>query len=114
MAEHDFDVRQFSQALQQKLCGLELLALHDKGMLRVVLENGVVELRDQLAARPVPELEDRRDQPDARHVGGEAVLGQQIKRRRMGGGGARIGLRAVVLVEQPHRNALAAQQPGTQ
>ena len=39
---------------------------------------------------------------------------EQIERRRMRGGGARIGLRAVVLVEQPHRQAAASEQPGAQ
>ncbi len=59
------------------------------------------------AARPVPELEDRRDQADPRHVVGEPVLAQEIERRRMRGGGARIGLRAVIVVEHagPARRA---------
>ncbi len=82
-------------------------------MLRVILENGVIELRDQVLARPVPELEDRRNEADARHVGDQVIV-QQVERRRMGGRRARIGLQCAVVVEQPHRHAAAADEPGTQ
>ncbi len=77
-------------------------------------ENGVVELRDKLRARPVPELEDRRYQPDARHIVGQPVLGQEVKRRGMGRRGARIVARAGIFVEQANRNTAASEQPGTQ
>ena len=80
----------------------------------VVLQNGAVELGDELAARPVPELEDRRDQADARHVVRESVLLEQIKRCRMGRGGARIGLQFAVVVEHHDRQATPPQQPGAQ
>ena len=53
-------------------------------------------------------MKDRRHQPDARHVGVEPVLGEQIERRRMRGRRARIGLRALVDVEQANRDALPA------
>jgi hypothetical protein len=72
-------------------------------MTRIVLENGVIELGDELAARPVPELEDWSDEADARHVVRESVLLEQIKRCRMGGGGARIILQFAVVVEHHDR-----------
>ncbi len=74
----------------------------------------MIELGDQRIGRPVPELEDRRDQADPRHVVGKPVVAEEIERRRMCGGGARIGLRAVALVEQPDRDALAPEQPRAQ
>ena len=111
MAVHQLDVRKLLDPLKQQLRGLELLALHDERMLGVVLEDRVIELGDQRVRRPVPELEDRRHQPDPRHVVGEPVVAQEIECRGVRGGGARIGLRAVILVEQPHRYALASEQP---
>ena len=39
---------------------------------------------------------------------------EQIERRRMGGGGARIVLQAVVLVEHPDRHAPPPEQPGAE
>jgi len=47
-------------------------------------------------------------------VRGQTVVGQKFKRRRMGGGSARIGLWRLIFVEQPDRNPTPAQQPGTQ
>ena len=46
--EQDLDIGQVAQAFEKELCGLELLALHDERMPRVVGENGMVELRDEL------------------------------------------------------------------
>ena len=103
MTELDLHIGESAQPLQQKLRGLELFALHHEGMARIVLEDGMVELGDELAARPVPELEDRRDQADARHVISESAVLEQIKRRRMGGGGARIGPQFAVVVEHRDR-----------
>jgi hypothetical protein len=85
-----------------------LLALHDVGIARVVLEQRVIELRHQFAARTVPELKDRRHQTFARHIGGEAVFREQFERRRMRGRGARIGLWAGIVVEQPDAQTLPA------
>jgi hypothetical protein len=85
--------------------------LHDEGVPRVVFENGVIELRDQRLARPVPELKDWRDQADARHVGDQRVV-QQVERRRMGGRGTQVHLQRAVIVEQPHRQPMPANQPG--
>ena len=110
--EQDLDIRIGAQAVQQKLCGFELFALHDERMPRVIFENGMVELRDKLLAWAVPELKDRRDQTDARHVIVEAVLAQQIERRRMRCRGARVGLQAVIVVEQPNRQSAPAEKPG--
>ena len=83
-------------------------------MARLVLENGVVELGDELAARAIPELEDRRDQADARHVVGESAFLEQIKRCRMGGGGARIVLQFAVVVEHHDRQTAPPEEPGAQ
>src|SRR5215813_11933312 len=93
------DVGKCAEPIEEKLCRLELLALDDERMPRVVFEDRMIELRDQLLARPVPELEDRRDQADARHVLVEAVFGEEIERGRMRGGGARVGLQLAIVVK---------------
>jgi len=111
MIEQHFDIRIKLQPIQDQLCGLELFALHDERMPRVVFENRVIELRDQRLARPVPELKDRRDQTDPRHVGDQLVV-QQVKRRRMGGRGAQVHLQRAVVVEQAHRQAMPTNEPG--
>src|SRR6266568_2170514 len=110
--EQDLDIRIGAQALQKKLCGFELFALHDERMPRVIFENGMVELGDQLLAWAVPKLKDRRDEADARHVTVETVLAQQIERRRMRRRGARVGLQAAIVVEQPNRHPAPAEKPG--
>ena len=68
-------------------------------MVGVVLENGVIELGDLLATWPIPELEDRRHQPDARHLIGKSILGEQIERGGMGRGRPWIRLQSFVDVE---------------
>ena len=73
----------------------------------------MIELRHQFVARPVPELEDRRHQSDPRHVLRKPIHGEEFERRRMGGRGARIGLRPVIVVEQTHAQTTPAKQPGT-
>jgi hypothetical protein len=88
-----------------------MLALHDEEMARVVLEDGVIELRDALLAWPVPELKNGRNQADARDVVGKAIFAQKIERRRMSRGGARVRLRAAIVVEEPDRQAAAANEP---
>jgi len=76
----------------------------------------MVELRDELSAWPIPELEDRRDQTGARHIAGKvtvgnAAFGQKIERRRMRRRGTRIGLRAAIVVEQANGYPAAADEP---
>jgi hypothetical protein len=110
--ERHFDIRIGTQAFQKELCGFELFALHDERMLRVVTKNRMVELREELLARPIPELKGRRDQADARHIMVEAVLAQQIERRRMRCRSARVGLQAAIIVEQPNRQSAPAEEPG--
>jgi len=112
--EQHFDVRKPLQSVEDEFDGFELLALHDERMACVVFENGVIELRHQLLARPIPELKDRRYQADARHLLVQPVLAQQIERRRMRGCRTRIGLRLAIVVEQAHRNAAAAKEPRAQ
>ncbi len=97
-----------------KLGGFELLALNDEWMTGVVLENNVIELGDFLAAWPIPELEDGRHQPDARHVVRKTVIGQQIERGGMGRGSPRIRLHGFVDVEQPNRQTATPEQPRAQ
>src|SRR5262249_24571612 len=114
MIEQDVHIGKRAQPLEQELGGLELLALHDEGMACVVLEDRVIELGDELAGRPIPELEDWRDESYPRHVIGKSVVLEQIERRRMGGGRARVGLQRGVLVEQYDRHAAASEQPRAQ
>ena len=77
---------------ENELGGLELLALHDEGVavssLRMAWSNSAT-----LSGRPVPELKNRRDEPDARHIVGKAVLAEQIEGGRVRGRRARIRLR---------------------
>jgi hypothetical protein len=114
VAEQHLHVAEAPQPFQQKLRGLELLALNHERVAGIVLEHGMVEFGDQLAARPVPELEDRGDETDARHVVVQLILLEQIERRRMGGGGAWIGLQLAVVVAHQHRQAAPSEQPGAQ
>lgn len=83
-------------------------------MIGVVLENGVIELGDLLAAWPIPELKDRRYQPDARHVIRKSILGQQIERGGMGRGRPWIRLQSFVDVEYSNREATTPEQPAAQ
>ena len=111
--EQHLGIRKKLQAIQDKLCSLELFALHDKWMPRVVFEDGVIELRDQLLARPVPELKDRSSEPDARHVADQRVV-QEVERCRVGRRGARIDLQRAVVVEQPQRQPVTPDEPGAE
>src|SRR5262245_2360132 len=112
--EQHFDVGQIAQAIENKLCSFELLALNNEWMICVFLENNVIELRDLLAAWPIPELENGRHQPDARHLVRKAALGQQIERGGMGCGSPRIRLQGFVDVEQPNRQTATSEQPSAQ
>jgi|SRR5690348_8103854 hypothetical protein len=69
-----FDIRKLSEALKKDLGGLELLALNDEWVICVTLENDVIELGDLLPAWPIPELEDRRHQPDAGHLVRKTII----------------------------------------
>src|SRR5262245_42819536 len=76
--EKHFDVRKPLYPLQQKIRGLELLALNNKGMSSIPREDRMIELGHESIGRPVPELKDRRDQSHPRHILVQAVFGQQI------------------------------------
>jgi hypothetical protein len=114
MAVQDLDRRELRDPIQQDLRSLELLTLHHERMLGVVLQDRMIEFGDQRIRRPVPELKDRRHQPDLCHLVGETVVAQQIEGGGMGGGGAGVGLRAVVFIEHPDRYAFASEQPCTE
>src|SRR5688500_17836711 len=83
-------------------------------MLGVASEDGVIELCNQTVRRPVPELENWRHKTDARHVRGQSGFREQIERRRMRGRRARIGLQAIVVVENTYVDAAPAQKQGAQ
>lgn len=83
-------------------------------MIGVILENGMIEFGDLLAAWPIPELKDRRYQPDARHVIRKSILGQQIERGGMGRGRPWIRLQSFVDVEYSNREATTPEQPAAQ
>ena len=99
MRKQHFHVGQRSQAIEKKLGGLELLALNNEWMAGVFFEDNVIELGDLLAAWPIPELEDGRHQPDARHVLRKSIFGQQIECSGMGRGSPWIRLQGFVDVE---------------
>ena len=101
----------FCTPLEEKTCGLELLALNDKRMPRILGEDRVVELRNKSIGRPIPKLKDRRNQAYPRHILSQAIFGQQIEGCGMRRGRARVSLQAVVVVEQANGDALAAQVP---
>ena len=87
---------------QDEVRGLELLALNDDRLAGVVRQQRVIEFGDLLAARPIPELEDRADQPDPCHIVDEPRFRQYLERRRMRRRGARIFLRRRILIEQAY------------
>jgi hypothetical protein len=109
--ELDRDVAEGGEPLQNEFGGLELLALDHVGVTGIVPEHRMIELGNKRRARPVPELEYRRHEPDALHVVGKAVLGEKVERRGMRGGGAWVRPRPFVLVEQHDRNAAPSQEP---
>src|SRR5262249_923499 len=111
VVEQHLDVREMLYPLQEQTCGLELLALNDEGMPGIPRKDRMIELRHEPIGRPIPELKDRRDQSDARHILVEAVFGQQIERGWMRRGRARVGLETLVVVEQANGDASTAQTP---
>jgi hypothetical protein len=98
--EQDFNARQLLNSLEQETRRLELLALHDERMPGVVGQYGMIEFSDETIRRTIPELEDRGNESDARHVVGQPEFGKQIEGSWMRGRGPRVGLQAVVIVEQ--------------
>src|SRR5579884_1326655 len=71
----------------------------------------MIELGDLAASRPVPKLKDRRNETNPRHVGGKAVIREQVEGGRMRSRGAWIGLRRIVQIEKAHGNAAPSEQP---
>ena len=71
----------------------------------------MVELGHKSIGRPVPKLKDRRDQSYPCHILVQAVFGEQIECCGMRRGRARVGLQALVVVEQANGDASAAQAP---
>jgi hypothetical protein len=63
VTEHHLDVRKFPYSVEQNAGSLELLALHEEGILRVLRKNGVVEFGDEPVREAVPKPEDRRTRP---------------------------------------------------
>jgi hypothetical protein len=110
MIPHRLDIRQRREPIQDEIRGLELLALDDERLARVLRQERMIEFCHLLAGRPVPELEDGADQPDARHILDQPGLRENFEGRRVGRRGARILLRRRVLVEKANRQASAPQQ----
>jgi hypothetical protein len=71
-------------------------------------------LCNQLARWAIPELKDRRHETHTRHVSGKTVIGEQIERRRVRGGGAWVRLRAFIHIEQPYTYPASAEPPGAE
>ena len=69
----------------------------------------MIELGHKSIGRPVPKLKDRRDQSYPCHILVQAVFGEQIECCGMRRGRARVGLQALVVVEQANGDASAAQ-----
>jgi hypothetical protein len=111
--EQNLDIWIGAQAVQKELCGFELFALHDERCRVSFVRTAWSNWATSCWAGAVPELQDRRDEADARHVIVQAVvvepvLAQQIERRR----GTRVGLRAAIVVEQANRQSAPAEKPG--
>jgi hypothetical protein len=83
-------------------------------MLRVFGKNSVIKFRHKPVCGPIPEMKDRRNQSDPRHVARQPILGQQIESGGMGRCCAGVGLQSVIVIEQPDGNTPSAQDPRTQ
>jgi hypothetical protein len=106
-AEPHLGVRHAAQPLDGHVGELVLLGLHHERVGGLVLQAREVELGDQRAGRPVPELEGARDQADAKVFLDQAELGEHLERRRLGGGGARAVVDALLRLEQRDRMTVA-------
>ena len=111
VVEQHFHVRELLHSFEEQASGLELLALNDKRMPRILREDRVVEFRNKSIGRSIPKLKDRRNQAYPCHVLSQAIFGQQIECCGVRRGRARVSLQAVLVIEQANRDALAAQVP---
>jgi Thiamine pyrophosphate enzyme, N-terminal TPP binding domain len=109
VTKRNFDFRKLPQSVEQNAGGLELLALHDEGMLRILRQNGMVEFGNEPVRRAIPELEDWRHQADPYHFLCQSMFRKQVQRRWMRRRRARVRLKAVVVIEQPHGHAAPAE-----
>src|ERR1700730_11489960 len=103
-------MREHAKALDRQGGELVLLALHDEGVARVILQDAEIELGDQFAGGAIPDPEFGLDQPACDDVADEAEAFENFKRRRMRGRGARIVVDPLLGLEDLNRNALARQR----
>ncbi len=99
--------------LERLLDDLDTFALQHIGKPRVVLEMGVVELRDQLLVVPVPIVKQRRDDAARLELVVKTDAVEELQRRRMIGAGARHLLEEIVVVarfDQADRNVCLRQR----
>jgi hypothetical protein len=106
-AHSHFRVRHLAKPRDRHVGELVLLGLYHERVCRFAPQPVEIELSDQLERWPVPELERARDQPDAQVLVDQAELGEDLERRRLGGGGARAVVDAVLRFEQCNQQSKA-------
>src|ERR1700688_4977749 len=99
-----------AKALDRHSGELVLLALHDKGVARVVLQDAEIELGDQFPRGAIPDPEFGLDQTARDDVVDEAQSFEDFKRRRVGGCGAGIVVDPLLGLEDLDRKTLARQR----
>ena len=99
-----------AKALDRHVGELVLLALHDEGVARVVLQDAEIELGDHFAGGAIPDPEFGLDQTARDDVVDEAEAVEDFKRRRVGGRGARIVVDPLLGLEDLDRKTLARQR----
>ena len=99
-----------AKALDGHIGELVLLALHDEGVARVVLQDAEIELGDHVARGAIPDPEFGLDQTARDDVVDEAQAVEEFKRRRMRGRGARIVVDPLLGLEDLDRKTLTRQR----
>ena len=84
-----------------------LLALHHIRIASLAGEHAEVERCDDVARGTVPDAEFRLDQPAPRHLFNESEIVEHLERRRVGGGGPRRVVDAIVRFEDVNGKSLA-------
>ena len=108
--EFDLDVRQHLQPTEGYIGQLVLLALHDIGKARVMLQYSEIELGDDGAAGTIPDAELGFDQTPPGHLFHQSEIFQNLERGSVGGGGARAVIDTGLRFEKPNLQSLPGER----